>query len=147
MAETPPSKGGTDREFTITRVFDAPRHLVWQAWTEPERFASWFAPRGFTTPLSKITMDLRPGGTCEFVMVSDEDGSEYPNGGIYLEVVAPERLVFRDRDVDLVVTITFRDLGDRTEMTCRVVGETGGDDALAGWSSSFDKLAESLARV
>jgi uncharacterized protein YndB with AHSA1/START domain len=63
-----------------------------------------------------------------------------------LEVVEPERLVWRYRDVDLVVTITLRDLGGRTEMTCHVVGETGGDQAVAGWSSSFDKLAASLAR-
>lgn len=146
MAETPPSRGGIDREFTITRVLAAPRSLVWKAWTEPEQFARWFGPRGFTTPLSKIAMDVRPGGTCEFVMVS-EDGTEYSNGATYLEVVEPERLVWRDRDVDLVVTITLRDLGDRTEMTCHVVGETGGDQALAGWSSSFDKLAESLARA
>ena len=147
MTETPPGVGGTDREFTITRVLDAPRHLVWRSWTQPEHFARWFGPRGFTTPLSKVTMDVRPGGTCEFVMVSDEDGSEYSNGATFLEVVEPERLVWRDRDVDLVVTITLRDLGDRTEMTCHVVGETGGDQAVAGWSSSFDKLAESLSRA
>jgi uncharacterized protein YndB with AHSA1/START domain len=144
MAEITPGPGGTDREFTITRVLDAPRELVWNAWTQPEQFARWFGPRGFTTPLSKITMDLRPGGTVEFVMVS-EDGTEYPNGATFLEVSEPERLVWRDRDIDLVVTVTLRDLDGRTEMTCHVVGETGGDDAVAGWSSSFDKLAESLA--
>jgi uncharacterized protein YndB with AHSA1/START domain len=86
---------------------------------------------------------VRPGGIIEFVMVS-EDGTELPNGGTYLEVVEPERLVWRDRDVDLVVTITLRDLGDRTEMTCHVVGQTGGEPAVAGWSSLFDKLAELL---
>jgi uncharacterized protein YndB with AHSA1/START domain len=91
-------------------------------------------------------MDVRPGGTCEFVMVS-EDGTEHSNGGTYLEVVEPERLLWRDRDVDLLVTVTLGDLGDRTEMTCHVVGETGGDQAVAGWSSSFDKLAESLTRA
>jgi uncharacterized protein YndB with AHSA1/START domain len=62
MTETPPGVGGTDREFTITRVLDAPRHLVWRSWTEPEHFARWFGPRGFTTPLSKVTMDVRRGG-------------------------------------------------------------------------------------
>jgi uncharacterized protein YndB with AHSA1/START domain len=147
MAETPPGMGGTDREFTITRVFDAPRQLVWKAWTEPEQFARWFGPRGFTTPLSKITMDVRPGGRFEFVMVSEADGTEYPNGGTFLEVVEPERLVWRDRDIDLLATITLIDLGDRTRMTCHAIGETGGDDAVAGWSSSFDKLEESLAHA
>jgi uncharacterized protein YndB with AHSA1/START domain len=143
MSETPSHRRGPGRDFTITRVFEAPRNLVWEAWTEPEQFAKWFGPRGFTTPLSKLTMDVRPGGTCEFVMVS-EDGTEYSNGATFLEVVEPERLVWRDRDVDMVVTITLKDLGERTEMTCYVVGETGGDEAVAGWSSSFDKLDESL---
>ncbi len=146
MPERSPTAGGSDREFTITRVLDAPRQLVWKAWTNPEQFARWFGPRGFTVPPSTVTMDVRPGGRCEFVMVSD-DGTEYPNGGTYLEVVEPERLVFRDRDVDLVVTVTLTDLGDKTRMTVHAVGETGGDGAIAGWSSSFDKLAESLARA
>jgi len=142
MAETPP----LDREFTITRVFDAPRELVWRAWTDPEHVSRWFGPRGITTPLSTITMDVRPGGTFELTMISDEDGTEYPSGGTFVEVQAPERLVWRDRDIDLLVTITFADLGDRTEMTCHVVGRTGGAEAYEGWSTMFDKLAESLAR-
>jgi len=142
MAETPP----LDREFTITRVFDAPRELVWRAWTDPEHVSRWFGPRGITTPLSTITMDVRPGGTFEVTMISDEDGTEYPSGGTFVEVQAPERLVWRDRDIDLLVTITFADLGDRTEMTCHVVGRTGGAEAYEGWSTMFDKLAESLAR-
>jgi uncharacterized protein YndB with AHSA1/START domain len=134
------------REFTITRVFDAPRELVWKAWTDPEQVARWFGPRGFTTPPSTVTMDVRPGGTFEFTMVSDDDGTEIPSGGTFLEVVEPERLVWRDRDIDLTVTITFADLGGRTEMTCRVAGKTGGAPAYDGWSTMFDKLAESLAR-
>ena len=91
-------------------------------------------------------MDVRPGGTFEFTMVSDDDGTEIPSGGTFLEVEEPERLVWRDRDIDLNVTITFADLGGRTEMTCHVVGETGGAQAYDGWSTMFDKLAEFLAR-
>ncbi len=109
MAETPP----LDREFTITRVFDAPRELVWQAWTDPEHMSRWFGPHGFTTPLATVTMDVRPGGTFEFTMVSDDDGNEIPSGGTFLEVVEPERLVWRDRDIDLLVTVTFADLGEQ----------------------------------
>ena len=142
MAETPP----LDREFTITRVFDAPRELVWRAWTDPEHMSRWFGPHGFTTPLATVTMDVRPGGTFEFTMVSDDDGNEIPSGGTFLEVVEPERLVWRDRDIDLLVTVTFADLGDRTEMTCHVVGRTGGAAAYDGWSTMFDKLGELLAR-
>src|SRR5438093_9715892 len=94
MAETPP----IGREFTITRVFDAPRELVWKAWTDPEQVARWFGPRGISTPRSTITMDVRPGGTFALTMIGDDDGKEYPSGGTFLEVVEPERLVWRDRD-------------------------------------------------
>jgi uncharacterized protein YndB with AHSA1/START domain len=142
MADTPP----VDREFTINRVYDAPRELVWRAWTDPEHMAAWFGPRGITTPRSTITVDLRPGGAFEFTMVSDDDGTEYPSGGTFVEVQAPERLVWRDRDIDLLVTVTFADLGDRTEMTCHVDGETGGAEAYDGWSTMFDKLGEMVAR-
>jgi uncharacterized protein YndB with AHSA1/START domain len=140
VAETPP----IGREFTITRVFHAPRELVWKAWTDPEHVSRWFGPRGFTTPPSTVTMDVRPGGTFEFTMVSDDDGTEIPSGGTFLEVVEPERLVWRDRDRDLQVTITFAELGDQTEMTCHVVGKTGGAQAYDGWSTMFDKLADLL---
>jgi uncharacterized protein YndB with AHSA1/START domain len=142
MADTPP----IDQEFTITRVYDAPRELLWKAWTDPDDVARWFGPRGITTPRSTITMDVRPGGTFELTMVSDDDGTEYPSGGTFLEVVEPERLVWQDRDIGLTVTITFTDLGDQTEMTCHVVGETGGEEAYDGWSTMFDKLGELLAR-
>jgi uncharacterized protein YndB with AHSA1/START domain len=141
MAETPP----IGREFTITRVYDAPRELVWKAWTDPEHVARWFGPRGFTTPRSTITMDVRTGGSFELMMVADDDGREYPAGGTFLEVEEPERLVWRDRDVDLTVTVTFTDVGGRTEMTCHVVGKTGGAQAYDGWSTMFDKLGELLA--
>ncbi|HMF04075.1 MAG TPA: SRPBCC domain-containing protein [Acidimicrobiia bacterium] len=135
-----------DQEFTITRVFDAPRELVWKAWTDPDQMARWYGPRGISTPRSTITMDVRPGGTFELTMVDDADGSEYPSGGTFLEVEEPERLVWRDRDIDLLVTITFVDLGGRTEMTCHVAGRTGGAQAYDGWSTMFDDLAAFLDR-
>ena len=65
-----------DQEFTITRVFDAPRELVWKAWTDPEQVARWYGPRGFSTPRSTITMDVRRGGTFALTMVDDNDGTE-----------------------------------------------------------------------
>src|SRR2546423_4784375 len=95
------------REFTITRVFDAPRDLVWKAWTDPEHVARWFGPRGFSTPLSTVTMDVRPGGTFEFTMVSDDDGNEIPSGGTFLEVVEPERLVWRGRGLDALGAVAL----------------------------------------
>jgi uncharacterized protein YndB with AHSA1/START domain len=139
--------GPIDREFTIVRVYDAPRALVWRAWTEPEHFAAWFGPRGYNVPVATVRMDLRPGGSCEFTMVSEADGSEYRNSGVILEVVEAERLVFADDAVDLRVTVTLADEGEGTRMTIHVVGQTGGAPAYEGWSSSCDKLAASLAAV
>jgi uncharacterized protein YndB with AHSA1/START domain len=140
-------------ELTIVRVFDAPREAVWRAWTEPEQLAQWFGPRGISTPLDKIRMDLRPGGEASLVMVDDSSGEEYPNTGTYLEVVAPERLVWKDDGYPDgtgagTVSVTLRDLGDRTELTLRAVAdftETMRAQAEVGWGTSFDKLAELLA--
>jgi len=141
-------------EFTIVRGFDAPREVVWRAWTEPEQLAQWFGPRGISTPLDKIRMDLRPGGQASLVMVDDASGVEYLNTGTYLEIVPPERLVWKDDGFSDgtgpgTVTVTLRDLGGKTELTVHVVAdftETMRAQAEIGWGSSFDKLAELLSR-
>ena len=141
-------------EFTIVRAFDAPREAVWRAWTEPEQLAQWFGPRGISTPLDKIRMDLRPGGEASLVMVDDASGEEYPNTGTYLEVVPPERLVWKDDGFPDgtgagTVTVTLRDLGGKTELTVHVVAdftETMRAQSEIGWGSSFDKLADLLSR-
>ena len=138
MAEAP-----TAREITITRVFDAPRELVWKAWTEPERLARWWGKRGWSTPLSTITMDVRPGGAFRLVSVSDEDGHEMTLDAVYGEVVEPERLTFG------AATVTLSDLGDgRTEMVFRTTMQATDelrDVAAGGLASAFDRLAEHLA--
>ena len=132
----------TEREITITRIFDAPRDLVWKAWTEPERLATWWGKRGWSTPLSTITMDVRPGGVFRLTSVSDEDGREMPLEAVYRDVVEPERLAFG------AATVTFTDLGDgRTEMTFHTTVEMTAetrDAAEGGISSAFDRLAEHL---
>ena len=141
-------------EFTIVRAFDAPREVVWLAWTEPEQLAQWFGPRGISTPLDKIRMDLRPGGQASLVMVDDASGVEYLNTGTYLEIVPPERLVWKDDGFSDgtgpgTVTVTLRDLDGKTELTVHVVAdftETMRAQAEVGWGSSFDKLAELLSR-
>jgi len=141
-------------EFTIVRVFDSPRETVWRAWTEPEQLAQWFGPRGVSTPRDKIRMDLRPGGLASLVMVDDASGEEYLNTGTYLEVVPPERLVWKDDGFPDgtgpgTVTVTLRDLGGKTELTLHLVAdftETMRAQAEVGWGSSFDRLAELLAR-
>jgi uncharacterized protein YndB with AHSA1/START domain len=131
------------REITITRVYDAPRELVWKAWTEPERLARRWGKRGWTTPPSSVTMDVRPGGVFRLNSISDEDGREMPLDSVYREVVEPERLAFGE------ATVTFTDLDDgRTEMTFHTTIQTTEkirDSAVGGLSSAFDRLAEQLA--
>ncbi len=145
------------REVTITRVFDAPRELVWKAWTEPEHFQHWFGGPPYATPLEKISMDVRPGGAWRATMVSEEDGSELPFAGHYREVVEPERLVLTFDDVDdpdnpnvEVLTVTFTDLGDKTEVVAHQAGHMPPEQYEAleqGYGTFFDQLAAHLAQL
>jgi uncharacterized protein YndB with AHSA1/START domain len=133
-----------EQEITLVRSFDAPRELVFRAWTEPQLFARWFGPHGYTTPVSTVTMDPRPGGTWQAVMISDADGTEYPTGGTYREVAPPERLVFTA--YGSVVTVTFADLGGKTELVLHQVG-TLLPGTREGWSSSLDRLVDQVTRT
>jgi uncharacterized protein YndB with AHSA1/START domain len=144
----------TAHEITIARTFDAPRELVWKAWTEPERLARWFGARGWSNPLENITMDVRPGGDFRVTSVSDEDGSEMSTVGLYREVVEPERLVLEEPAGEAwhegaVSVVTFTDLGDgRTEMVLRSTINTTDEmrrHAEAGLQGSLDRLAELLS--
>lgn len=161
-ASTPADQ--SDREIVITRVFDAPRDLVWKAWTDPAHIAQWWGPKGFTTRVDE--MDLRPGGQSRYVMVGP-DGTEYPVKGVFREVVPPERIVTTDEfgegydqitDIDLpqgmVMTILFEDLGDQTKLTLHILHPTVEErrkheemGVVAGWNSTLDCLAEHLATV
>ena len=149
MAET-----ASAQEITITRVFDAPREVVWKAWTEPEQLARWWGMAGWTNPFEKITMDVKPGGEFRVTSVSDGDGSEMTIVGVYREVVEPERLVFEEPAEDAwhegaTSVLSLTDLGDgRTEMVVRTTIQTTEDMravAEAGMSKSFERLAEYLA--
>jgi uncharacterized protein YndB with AHSA1/START domain len=149
------AEGVAAREVTITRVFDAPRGLVWKEWTEPERLARWWGPRGWNTSVEGIEMDVRPGGALRVISVSDEDGAEMATEGVYREVVEPARLVFEEAaegawHEGAVTTVTFADLGDgKTKMVFRSTIRTtaeGLDTAAAGLSGAFDRLATRLAR-
>ncbi|SFW89785.1 SRPBCC family protein [Amycolatopsis australiensis] len=131
-------------ELTITRVFDAPRELVYAAWTEPDRLASWLGPQGFAA--AAVTLDPRPGGRWRACIRSPE-GEELWMSGAYRETSAPERLVFTfawdDPGVETLVTVTFADLGGKTEMTFTQTGfptAAERDDHQAGWNSSFADL-------
>ena len=93
-----PNTDAPTEEITITRVFDAPRELVFKAWTEPDRFASWFGPADSEVPLSPVSLDVRPGGEWRATMFAGPERREIQWKGEYHEVVPPERLVFTVSD-------------------------------------------------
>lgn len=135
----------------VVRVFEAPRELVFRCMIEPEHLTHFWGPIGVSTPIENITIDARPGGLFETVMVNDADGSEFPLRAEYLEVVEPERLVWVDRFTGVTVTSTFVDLGDaRTEVQ---IHQTNVPDAFrtpeaqAGFESSLDRFASYLATL
>ena len=104
-------------EVVITRVFNAPRELIFKCVTEPEHLTKFWGPVGMQAPLEKITVDLRPGGVFETVMVNEATGEEYPSRGVYTEIDPPEKLAWTEPDVGMTTTTTLTDLGDgRTEM-------------------------------
>jgi uncharacterized protein YndB with AHSA1/START domain len=142
----------TRREYTETRVLDAPRELVWKAWTEPEQLAQWWGPKGMSTPIETIELDLRSGGAFRLTMVSDASGAEFPTEMEFREVVEPGRLVFgweAQRGIGAgEVTVTFTDLGGRTEMTTHFVGYQTDEIERASralWQTQLDKLRAHLA--
>jgi uncharacterized protein YndB with AHSA1/START domain len=143
----------------IVRVFDAPRALVWQAWTEPKMMAQWFAPKHFTNPVCDL--NVRPGGKLRIVM-RGPDGTEYPCAGMFHEVVKPERLVFTNNAVDSdgkillegLTTVAFTEQGGKTTMRlrtravgCAPIAEQMLSGMEAGWTQSIDKLEELVETV
>lgn len=115
-----------DREITLSRIFSAPRELVFDAWTDGKHIDQWWGPRGFTN--TTHAMDVRPGGVWRFIM-HGPDGVDYPNHIAYHEVVRPERLVFDHGSGEsdpraFQVTVTFADVAGRTEMTMRMLFPT-----------------------
>lgn len=157
-------------EFRIERVLDAPRQLVWNAWTTPELVMQWWGPEYFTSPTCKI--DLRVGGHFVYCM-RGPDGTDYWNGGIYRELVPIEKLVcsiwFSTESGDQVdpasygfdpifpkeqrQSVTFEDLADKTKLT--ILYTVDSEEVLEimrkvqmreGWETSLNKLARALAR-
>ena len=145
------------RDIVVSRIFDAPRELVWKAWTEADRVGQWWGPNGFTT--TTYEMDVRPGGRWRYLM-HGPDGTDYPNLIEYREVSPPERLVCDHGDDDggppaFYVTITFADKGGKTEVTQRMqfpsveardrtIEHVG---ALEGAKQHLGKLADYLATI
>lgn len=136
-----------DRELTITRIFDAPRELVFAAWTKPEHLKRWFAPGNFTVP--ECEMDFRVGGKYRLCMRGF--GRDHWVHGEYREIVAPERIVFSgmlEHDGnEVVTTATFADLGAKTRLTVHQTFSIETDStrgARQGWTETLERLAEFL---
>jgi uncharacterized protein YndB with AHSA1/START domain len=141
-----------EREIVLTRVFDAPRALVYQAWTDPIHLAEWWGPKKFTNPVCEL--DLKAGGALRIVMRGPQ-GTEYPMSGVFREIVPLERLVFTWVAEDVkgkplakgLTTVTFEDSGRKTQLTLQTSGvglaPIAGqmlEGMKAGWSQSLDKL-------
>ena len=152
-ANSSAAEQSAERELTITRIFDAPRSLVWAAWSEPERMAQWAGPRGFT--MISCEIGSRPGDTLSMHMRSP-DGSEHRARGVYHEIVEGERLVYTWAWVDAVgrsghetlITVTFADHGGKTRLTFHQASfesVTARDAHRGGWNSALDCLEEYLA--
>ena len=151
------SKPLAEREITITRTFDAPRALVFKAWTDATMLAQWWGPKGFTNPLCEF--DARAGGKIRIHMRAP-DGSVYPMNGEVREIVPPERLVFTNNALDAegnhvtegLTTVTFSQEGGKTRLVLHTRGTAVAEIAVQylqgmemGWTMSIDKLAALLA--
>jgi len=160
----------SESALVIERVFDAPRELVWRAWSEPEEAKHWWGPKIFTCPAAKI--DFRVGGKIHMCMRSDSGPEIWQKGlwstGVYKEIVPLEKIVCTDSFADeegnvvpasyygmegefpleMLITVTFEQIeGNKTKMTLIHSGMPEGEHmegANIGWNESFDKLAEML---
>ena len=151
-------------QIKVSRAFEAPLELLWKAWSEPEHFAKWYGPKGFTIPTCEI--DFQLGGRHLWSMQSP-DGRQMYYTGNYKEIVPMERIVYSDSlsDADgkpldpvamgmpegspasMDVTVTFVHEADKTVVTVSHISSGEGDRAGMGWEMAFDKLATMLAEA
>lgn len=152
MPETTPTPNA-DRDLVLTRIIPDTPDRIWRCWTEPDLLKQWFTPAPYTTPHAEL--DVRPGGS-SLVVMRDPQGTEFPNRGIYLEVVRPHRLVFTDAFVAawepsakpfMTGILTFEDLGGSTRYTAVVKHWTVEDRKMheemgfhPGWNAATDQL-------
>ena len=159
--------GSAGQGSVFARDFDAPRELVFKAWTEPDRLKRWWGPKGFTTPFCAV--DLREGGVFLYCMRSPE-GRDFWGRGVFREIVVPERLVlamsFADAEGNVVpathygmspewplealLTVAFEEKAGKTRVTLRYEGVPPGadrDGTRQGWSESLERLGEYLAKA
>lgn len=154
------SDTSTDRDLVLSRLIDAPRAKLYRAWTDPALLTKWFAPLPYTT--SRAELDVRPGGA-SLVIMRGPDGNEFPNRGVYLEVVENERLVFTDAYTAawtpsekpfMTVILTFGEEAGQTRYTACArhwtVADREAHEAMgfhAGWGQCADQLAALVATL
>lgn len=153
MSLAPTGNTAAAHELSLSRLIDAPREKVFRAWTEPHLLARWWGPHGMTTP--ECELQLWVGGLFRTVMRAP-DGTEYPNQGVFLEIVAPERIVFTDAfgpgwqpsaKAFMTVVVTFDEVQGRTLYTARALHWSASDCEAheqmgfhRGWGESLDRL-------
>jgi uncharacterized protein YndB with AHSA1/START domain len=151
------SDATANQELVITRIFDAPRELVYRAFTDPDQLAQWFGPAGFSVPRDTIDIDARVGGHQRFVMVSDDDPNmTSPVNATFTEVVENELLVGTEdwegvpgqqESTGMYLRIEFHDEDGKTRLVLRQGPHTTQMEGMVreGWNSSFTKLDTLLA--
>ena len=145
-SRTAAAKSGAP-ELRMTRVFDAPKRLVFEAWSKAEYVSRWFTPAPLTTPSCEV--DLRIGGVFRLVMRMP-DGMEFPMDAKFTEVVRDERIVFVAQihgGIDVHTTVTFTERDGKTTLNVHQVYSHASDatrGAKAGWTATLDQLAEHL---
>ena len=140
-----------DRDIVTARVFNAPRELVFQAWTDPDQLVQWWGPKGFTNTFHEF--DMRPGGIWRFVM-HGPNGVDYQNKSVFVEVVNPERIVFDHvSGPRFQVVATFAEQAGKTTLTFRMRFESAAECdkvkafAVEGNEQNFDRLEAQLAKL
>src|SRR5882672_8815579 len=149
-----------DKGVVLTRIFDAPRRLVFKVWTDPKHMAEWWGPNGFTNSVCEL--DLRTGGAIRIDM-KGPDGTVYPMTGVFREIVAPERIVFTawcaadetgKTCVETLNTILFAEHNGKTKLTLQAVvvkSTREGAAAIAGmepgWTQTLERLADYLSKL
>jgi len=147
MADSPPVQTA-DQQVVVTRVFDAPREVVFRAWTDPAQVAEWFGPQGMEIPRDSVVIDARVGGSFALRMVRDEMGFEMGLAYEIVELVEPELLVLHhEAKPELgiphatVTRVELHDEGGKTRMVLTDGPYPESGHAEAGWLQAFDKLA------
>ena len=141
----------SNRELKVSRLLNAPRELVWDAFTKPEHVKHWWGPDGFTNTISE--MNVEKAGVWKLTM-HGPDGRDYPNKIIYLEVVKPERIVYRHSDeegtegVSFLTTITFEAQGDKTLLTMKGVFDTAEEkDRVVKEYGAAEGMIQTIGRL